>query len=519
MARLARWAAVEPDRIACVVAGTDEAITYGALDARANRVAQWLIGMGLEPGAGIALLLENRIEFLEITFGARRAGLYWTPLSIHARPREIGHVLRDSGARVLIVSPTLAGLAMDVVGQGEAGGVTARFALGAGLRGYRSYEAALAHHPRPAPLPERPVGRDLLYSSGTTGLPKGILRPLAPPEDHGKPEPAAPWTTHYGLGRNTVYLSPGPLYHAAPGRFVMRTITEGGTVVLMRKFDPAAALEAIARHRVTVSQWVPTMFHRLLALPEAERRRHDLSSHRRAIHAAAPCPPAVKRAMIDWWGPILVEYYSGSETIGSTVIDTAEWLAHPGSVGRAMPGFAVHVTGPDGRELPPGEVGQVWFSGGTPFAYRNAPEKTAAAIDAQRGWATLGDLGWVDAAGFLYLSDRRADLILSGGVNVYPAEIEAVLAEHPAVAEVAVVGVPDTEFGERPLALVVPRDPDATGDDLAASLTAFCRDRLSGPKTPRRVEFVAELPRSEAGKLLRRVLKERVLADPSASTG
>jgi acyl-CoA synthetase (AMP-forming)/AMP-acid ligase II len=313
------------------------------------------------------------------------------------------------------------------------------------------------------------------------------------------------WKVLYGFGPDTVYLSPAPLYHAAPNRYVYRTLTEGGTAVVMAKFDAAEALRLIAAHRVTHSQWVPTMFVRLLALPATERAAHDLSSLRVAIHAAAPCPVAVKQAMMAWWGPILWEYYAGSEGVGTTVISPQDWLCRPGSVGRPVNGVRLHICAEDGTELPPGETGGIRFEGAPRFAYHNAPEKTAACYDA-RGWATLGDLGWVDGAGWLYLSDRRADLILSGGVNLYPAEIEAALAQHPGVAEVAVVGIPHAEMGEQAHAVIVPR-----GTPTAAELDAHCRPLLAGPKRPRSYEFVAELPRSEAGKLLRRVLKERYL--------
>ncbi len=514
MAQLARWAARNPQKIACHFPGSGEALSYGELDARANRVAQWLVGLGLRPGEGIAVLLENRPEFFEIAYGIRRAGLYYTPLSIHLRPREVAHVLQDSGARLLLVSPALAELAAALVAEGAVG-ERMRFALAEGLPGYEGYEAALARYPAPAPLPERPVGRVFLYSSGTTGLPKGIRRPLLPPTDHDKPEADMSWKTLYGFGEDTVYLSPAPLYHAAPNGYCMRTLNEGGTVVVMGKFDAAAALAAIEQYRVTHSQWVPTMFVRLLALPEAVRRRHDLSSHRCAIHAAAPCPLPVKRAMIEWWGPILREYYAGSEGIGTTVIDSATWLRKPGSVGQPIPGITVHITDEAGKELPPGETGQIWFEGGPRFAYHNDSGKTAAAYNA-RGWATLGDLGWLDEEGFLYLSDRRADLVLSGGVNLYPAETEAVLAQHEAVAECAVVGVPHPEFGEQLHAVVVLREGMAASPALRDELIAFCRERLSALKAPRSLEFAGELPRSEAGKLLRRVLKERYLEPPRA---
>ncbi|MFC7688417.1 AMP-binding protein [Paeniroseomonas aquatica] len=350
------------------------------------------------------------------------------------------------------------------------------------------------------------MGREFLYSSGTTGLPKGIRRPLLPFEQRDAPMWDMNWKALYGFDTGTVYLSPAPLYHAAPIGYVSRTLLEGGTAVILRKFDAAQCLAVIEQNRVTHSQWVPTMFHRLLALPEDVRRGHDLSSHRCAIHAAAPCPVPVKRAMIDWWGPIVWEYYAGSEGVGTTVISSAEWLRKPRSVGRPVNGVRVHITGEDGEELPPGETGSIRFEGGPRFAYHNAPEKTAACFDA-RGWATLGDLGWLDEDGYLFLSDRRADLILAGGVNLYPAEVEAVLMQHPAVAEVAVVGVPHPEMGEQVHAVIVARGPVA-----AAELEAWCREKLSGLKRPKSFEFVEELPRSEAGKLLRRILKERYLS-------
>lgn len=506
MPLLGDWAARQPDKPAAHFPDLGVTLTYGALDARAGLVARWLVGLGLQPGDGIALLLDNVPEMLELAEGCKRAGLYYTPLSVHLRPHEVAYVLADSGAKLLVASPALAGLAAALVAEGAVGD-RARYAVGAGIEGYASYEAALAAVDPGAALPERPLGREFLYSSGTTGLPKGIRRSLVAWADRDKPEWDMTWKARWGFGADTVYLSPAPLYHAAPNRYVQRTLEWGGTAVVLAKFDPMAALAAIARFRVTHSQWVPTHFIRLLALPEPARAAHDLSSHRCAIHAAAPCPVSVKRAMIEWWGPILEEYYAGSEGVGTTAVDSATWLRKPGTVGRPTNGVAVHITGEDGSELPPGETGTIRFSGAPRFAYHNAPEKTAAAYD-DRGRATLGDLGWLDADGFLFLSNRRADLILSGGVNLYPAEIEATLAQHPDVAEVAVVGIPHAEMGEQVHAVVVPR-AGAVVD--AAALDSWARERLAGPKRPRSWEFAAELPRSEAGKLLRRLLKERYL--------
>ena len=506
MPQLAHWAASQPGKIAAIFPDTGEAVTYAALHARARQVAHWLIGLGLRPGDGIALLLDNRREFLEIAEATRLAGLYYTPLSTHLRPHEVAYVLGDSGATLLIASPALAPLAQELAEEGVIGD-RPRYAVGEGIPGYESYEAAVAAQDPTRPLPERPVGREFLYSSGTTGMPKGIRRPLIPYADRDASEWDMTWKSLYGFGPETVYLSPAPLYHAAPNRYVYRTLTEGGTAVVLKKFEPALALATIERFRVSHSQWVPTMFVRMLALPEEVRRAHDLSSLRCAIHAAAPCPVAVKRAMIDWWGPVLWEYYAGSEGVGTTVISPQDWLRRPGSVGRPVNGVTVHITDEDGEALPPGQTGSIRFSGAPRFAYHNAPEKTAASYDAA-GRATLGDLGWLDEEGWLFLSDRRADLILSGGVNLYPAEIEAVLVQHPLVAEVAVVGVPHPEMGEQVHAVVVPR----LGAALAPGvLEDWCRQRLAGPKRPRSWEIAGELPRSEAGKLLRRLLKERYL--------
>jgi acyl-CoA synthetase (AMP-forming)/AMP-acid ligase II len=503
MDHLAGWARQWPDKVAAHFPAEDRALSFAEVDLSANRVAQWLIGLGLQPGDGICLLLENGPALLELAYGARRAGLYYTPLSTHLRVNEIAYMLADSDARLLVTSPALAELAGAVAAEGALADMP-RFATGEGLPGYRSLEAELAAYPEAAELPERPVGRDFLYSSGTTGLPKGIRRDLLPAEKRGTPDWSPGWLATYGIGPETVYLSPAPMYHAAPHRYVLRTLDLGGTAVIMRRFDAEQSLALIERFQVTHSQWVPTMFVRLLALPEAVRHGYDLSSHRIAIHAAAPCPRAVKQAMIDWWGPILVEYYAGSESVGGTVIDSHDWLRHPGSVGRALE-CRIHVLDEQGEELPPGEVGSVWFSGGATFRYHKAPEKTAAAFDAA-GRGTYGDLGSVNEEGFLFLSDRRADLILSGGVNIYPWEIEQVLVQHPDVAEVCVIGVPDGEFGESVRAVV---RSEAAGPALAEDLVAFCRQRLAGPKCPRAIDFVDELPRSETGKLLRRVLKER----------
>ena len=502
MPHLANLARATPDKPAAIFPDSGTILSFWALDEAANQIAHGLVALGLTPGQGIALLLENTPEFLMLTYGAKRAGLMVTPLSIHLRPHEVAHVLRDSGAVALFAEAGLSSL----VGALDLENLPHRLSLGGAIPGFAPLRSLMEGRPLTWPKGERPIGREFLYSSGTTGLPKGIRRPLIPFADRHKPEFDISWKGFYGFDADTVYLSPAPLYHAAPNRYVQRTIDGGGTAVITRKFDAASCLALIEKYHVTHSQWVPTMFVRLLALPDAVRNAFDLSSHRCAIHAAAPCPIPVKQAMLDWWGPIIREYYAGSEGIGVCFIDSETWLRKPGSVGRPAYG-AVHILDEEGRALPPGEIGRIWFEGGARFAYHNDPEKTAAAYNDQ-GWATLHDLGWLDAEGFLFLSDRRADLILSGGVNIYPAEIEAVLGLHPGVAEAAVIGVPDAELGERPRALVVPRH-DAANATLAEAIIAHCRAHLGSLKIPVAVDFLEALPRSEAGKLLRRVLKER----------
>lgn len=521
MTTLHKWAERQPDKPALIQIDTGAVVTFGELDRRARRAALWLVSLGLRAGDGIALLVENHPRLIELAWAARRAGLYYTAINTHLAPQEAAYVLRDCGARLLVASAATLPLARAVCASGamdacEPPAGPAYVLLDAEADGFAGYDAELARvGDDGSALPERPLGRDMLYSSGTTGHPKGIRRPLTPFAQRDLPDlEVAAWRRAFRFDEHAVYLSTAPFYHAAPLRYIMRTLEAGGSCVAMGKFDPERALAAIEHYRVTHSQWVPTMFVRLLNLPEAARVRHDLSSMRIAIHAAAPCPVHVKQAMFGWWGDIIHEYYAGSEGIGSTAIGPSEWHARPGSVGRAMAGV-IHIVDDDGKELPPNEVGTIYFSGVAAFAYHNDPEKTRQAYNAQ-GWATYGDLGYVDGEGYLFLSDRRADLILSGGVNVYPQEVESALLQHPAVADAAVIGVPDEEFGEVGKAVVQLRDPGRAGADMAHELIAFCRARLGRLKLPRSVVFDGPLPRLETGKLLRRALKERYRGDPQA---
>ena len=494
-------ARTDPAKPALIVAETGETISFGALDARSNRAAHVFRARGLKVGDTIALCLENTPEFYDIAWGAQRAGLFFVCISTKLTAPEVDYILRDSGAALIVLSASLANVAAGLPGDVE------RFSVGGSIEGWEAWESAVAAMPD-TPIADERAGIDMLYSSGTTGRPKGVR--VALPED---PDIAGATVLEmlarglYGLGPDSIYLSPAPLYHAAPLRWSMTVQRLGGTVVMMEHFDPERALAAIERYHVNASQWVPTHFVRMLKLDEATRARYDLSSLKVAIHAAAPCPVPVKEAMIAWWGPVLYEYYAGSEGNGLTTIASPEWLTHKGSVGKAAYGV-LHICDEQGEDLPPGAEGLVYFEGGGAFEYHNDPAKTAEARNA-RGWSTLGDIGRIDDEGYLYLTDRKSFMIISGGVNIYPQEIENRLITHPRVADVAVIGGPCPEMGERVVAVVQPVDVAEAGEALAAELTAWCRAELSGVKTPRQIDFAAELPRHATGKLYKRLLRDR----------
>ncbi len=495
----ATHARARPDHPA-IVTGSGEVWTYGDLDRTSNRVAQLFRKHGLGIGATVALCLDNRPDYLAIAWGAQRAGLALVAVSTKLTAAEGAYIVADSGAQLMIAGPGIG----PVFGELTDALDVPVLAVGG------DFDQALATMPDTA-IPDERAGTDMLYSSGTTGRPKGIRLPL--PDDpaiDGANSLAELARMAFGMGEDTVYLSPAPLYHAAPLRWCMTAHRLGGTVVLMEKFEPEAALTAIERHRVTHAQWVPTHFVRMLKLPGEARAAHDVSSLRVAIHAAAPCPVAVKQAMIDWWGPVLVEYYAGTEGNGLTMIGSADWLTHEGSVGRALIG-ELHVCDEAGRELGPGEEGLVYFGGPGTFAYHNDPDKTAS-VTHRQGWTTLGDVGRVDTDGYLYLTDRADFMIISGGVNVYPQEVEDLLVTHPLVDDVAVVGAPHSDLGEQVVAAIRLSDPARASAELEAEMIAWVRARLSGVKTPRRIEFVAELPRADTGKLYKRLIRDRYRA-------
>ncbi|MEU7811670.1 acyl-CoA synthetase [Pseudonocardia sp. NPDC049154] len=497
-----------PDRLALVVEPSGATRTFAELNDRSTRLAHLLRARGLQSGACVAILAENRAEYLEAAWAAQRSGLYYVGVNWHLTAGEAAYIVQDSGSDVLISSDTLAALASSIV-DGTDLAPAGRLMVGAPAPGWEDYEALLAAQPA-TPLPDEGEGDFMMYSSGTTGRPKGIRRPLSNTPMGTYPYGAAEqWLRGLGMVEGDVYLSPAPLYHSAPIAWSQAAQRIGATVVCMERFDAEAALALIERHGVTHAQFVPTMFVRMLKLPREVRERYDLSSLRHAVHAAAPCPVDVKRAMIDWWGPILYEFYSSTEGMGATAITSEEWLRKPGSVGKALMGEP-YITDDAGNPLPAGEVGTVWFTGGTPFSYHGDPGKTAAAHDA-RGGTSVGDVGHLDEDGYLFLSDRRTHLIISGGVNIYPQEIEDALVIHPAVTDVAVVGLPDPERGEQVVALVQPADPAAAGPELVEKLTAYARTVLAGYKVPRDVRFVETLPRTPTGKLRKHQIRDELI--------
>ncbi len=497
-------ARTNPDKPAYIMAGSGTVVSYGQLEERSQRCAQLLRGLGLGSGDVIAICMDNNPRYFELCWAAQRSGLYYTCISNRLTVPEIEYIVRDSGARVLFLSVSQRGIANEL--ERALGADLELFSVDGSINGYRDYESTRERFPAQA-LGDETSGADMLYSSGTTGRPKGIKIALS-----GLPitTPSALLpllTALYGFDAGSIYLSPAPLYHAAPLRFCMTVQRMGGTVIVMEKFDPRWALALIDQYRVSHSQWVPTMFVRMLKLDLAERTAHDLSSHRVAIHAAAPCPRQVKRQMIDWWGPIINEYYAGSEGNGFCAINSTEWLANEGSVGRPIFGVP-HILDEEGRELPPGQEGLIFFSDGVEFVYHNDPLRTGESRN-DKGWTTLGDIGYLSDTGFLYLTDRKANMIISGGVNIYPQETENLLITHPKVMDVAVFGVPDEDFGEAVKAVVQPLDMNAAGPALEQELIAFCRDHLAHIKCPKSVDFEAELPRQATGKLYKRLLRER----------
>jgi long-chain acyl-CoA synthetase len=497
-----------PHKPAVIMAGSGETLAYRDLVDGMNRLAR-VLRSRCEIGDRVAMLMENERDYFTVAWGVRRAGLRGVPVNWHLTPAEVAYMVDNSDAVALIVSAGLIDVAEEVRKSNDHLAIC--LTNGEETAAFGSLQDAMAAS-SPEPLESVSEGNLMFYSSGTTGYPKAIKRPL----------PAAPFGTlsnwellmqhQYGVTEETVLLIPGPIYHAAPMGWSQGCQAIGGTVVPLERFDAEVALAAIARYGVTHALFVPTHFVRMLNLPEAVRARYDVSSLRRVVHSAAPCPPHVKRAMIEWFGPIIDEYYSATEAAGFTVVDSETWLRKPGTVGRPLSGIP-HILDEDGRELPVGETGAVYFEGVDSFEYHGDPGKTSEFFN-DRGWGCNGDMGWLDEDGYLFLADRRSHMIISGGVNIYPQESENVLFEHPAVADVAVIGVPNDEYGEEVKAVVELRPEGGGGsDDLAEELMTFCLARLAHYKCPKSIDFVEELPRTPTGKVRKRDIRQAYWAE------
>ncbi|HEX5096894.1 MAG TPA: AMP-binding protein [Acidimicrobiia bacterium] len=497
------WARHQPAKTALWSEAGDR--TFAALNANANRLVRALAARGVQPGDGIALMCSNRPEFVETLDAAQRSGLHLTTINWHLTGEEAGYIVDDSDASAFVADARFADAAARAAKL--APNLKARFAVGGDIEGFERWEAALA--PEDGADPDNPVvGGTMLYTSGTTGRPKGVRR---------KPDPRATLvagrTTMYDAQQH-VHLCTGPLYHAAPLAFSLaHPMSHGVPVVLMDGWNAEDTLRLIEERGVTHTHMVPTMFHRLLSLPDDVRARYDISTLIFVIHGAAPCPVQVKQRLIEWLGPIVYEYYAATEGAG-TLVGSAEWLAKPGTVGRVTPPDHVRILDADGNEAPRGTAGTVYLKApgadGSRFEYYKAPEKTAGAYSSTGDYFTLGDVGYMDDDGFLFLTDRSAHLIITGGVNVYPAEVEAQLIGHPAVGDVGVVGVPDAEWGELVVAAVEPQPGVEPTEELAAELIEWCRGRVAHYKCPRRIVFVEALPRHDNGKLYKHQLREQL---------
>ena len=497
---LGELAATSADKAAYVIAETGVTTTFKQLDDLSMQASQLFRQLGLNRGDHVAILLENHPALLQICFAAQRSGLYFTAISYRLQDEEVEYIVSDCQAKVFITSKSQ----QNVVEKLDLHHCHSYMVDGV-VAGFNSWEDSLAEMPAEKILDES-IGVQMLYSSGTTGRPKGVFKPL-PEGAYGVDEGPNLFGMLYGATENSIYLSPAPLYHAAPLTFTMGMLSMGVTCIVMQHFEAEASLAAIEKYKVTHSQWVPTMFIRMLKLDDDVRLKHDVSSLQCAIHAAAPCPVPIKEQMIEWWGPVIHEYYAGSEGNGFVAINSEQWLAHKGSVGLPLTA-QLHIVGEDGEEVAQGESGTIYFEGGGDFEYFNDKEKTDESRHPQ-GWSTLGDVGYRDADGFLYLTDRKSFMIISGGVNIYPQETENLLVTHPKVMDVAVFGIPNDDFGEEVKAVVQPKDWNDVGPDFEAELIEFCRDHISHLKCPRSVDFDKELPRHPTGKLYKRLLRDK----------
>ncbi len=497
---------LDADKPAIILHPSGTTLSFPELEARANRLAHLFRSADLREGDAVAVLMENNEHLHAVMWAARRSGLYYAPISTHLTAPEAAYIVDNSGAKGVISSRAMRKVCEGLAEHLPNGLPDLLLIADDDLDGWQRYPECVADQPA-TPIADEREGDLLQYSSGTTGRPKGIRRALQNTSPAEAPNMLKPLLMAVGLNGDAVYLNPAPLYHTAPSLWSMAVQSIGGTTVVMEKFDPEQALEAIQRYRVTHGQFVPAMFVRMLKLPEAVRKKYDVSSLQRVVHAAAPCPVDIKKQMIDWWGPIVDEYYASSEGAGASFIRAEDWLHHPGSVGRPLVGIA-HILDEDGEELPPNQAGEIYFESAATFEYLNDEAKTAAARSKQ-GWTTVGDIGYLDDDGYLYLTDRRHHMIISGGVNIYPQEAEDMLITHPKVLDAAVFGISDEDMGQSVKGVVQTVDPADATDAFADELLVWLRERLAHYKCPRSISFEAQLPRSEAGKLYKQGLVEQ----------
>ena len=504
-----KYAAKNPERAAFIMASSGQSVSYAEFEMRANRMAHLLCAEGLGQRDHFSIMMENNDRYLEACAAGERTGLYYTCINSYLTADELAYILDNSESQILITSMLKLGVAIDAVAQSNK--VRKVLVVDAGANqlpeGFEDYATACQSFPV-TPIDNERLGTAMLYSSGTTGRPKGIIRPL--PEQ--PPAEALPIFDFLGqlwhYREDMVYLSPAPLYQSAPQAAVNLTIRQGGTVIIMERFDPEAYLSLIEQYTATHSQLVPTMFSRMLKLPEAVRRSYDLSSLEIAVHAAAPCPVMVKQQMIEWWGPIIHEYYGATEGLGFSACNTEEWLAHPGTVGKIVLG-ELSVLDDEMQPLPQGSPGTLWFKTATEFEYHNDAEKTAEATSPDGEMTTVGDVGYLDEDGFLFLTDRKTFMIISGGVNIYPQESEDLLIAHPKVADAAVFGVPNVDLGEEVKAVIQVVPGTAEEESLTQELLDYLAEHLSRQKIPRSIDYIAEMPRLPTGKLYKRLLRDQ----------
>ena len=503
------FASTHADKPAMIMEETGQTLTYGQLEPIANQGAQFIRSQGIKNGDIIALWATNSIKFIEIYWAAQRAGIYVCLLPTHLSADDAAYIIDNCGAKLLIVSSEIkAAKAFLDTQPSQLKNLKSIFSINGELKHIKPWAEQVKFMPI-TPIEDEEAGFHLIYSSGTTGRPKGVKLPLIGGDVMEDTIWAKRYEEIYNLTDKSVFLACAPLYHSAPILFVTNTMRRGATIIIMKKFDSEGTLKAIEKHKVTMSQMVPTMFIRMLRLPEDTRHAYDVSSLEHVVHAAAPCPIEIKYQMMDWFGDIIDEYYAGSESIGATTITSAEWRERPGSVGRAK-NCSLHICDKEGNELPAGETGMVYFAGGHDFEYLGEPEKTKKARNPKNSkLATLGDIGHVDDAGYLFLTDRKNFVIISGGVNIYPQETENLIIQHPKVADVAVIGVPNAEMGEEMKAVIEPLNWRDAGEDFAEEIIAYCRSKLGPIKCPKSVDFDKKLPRQDNGKLFKRLVRKR----------